>query len=694
MSGVERCVVLRRFAIASFSLVLAAAPVRADEGMWTFDNFPSARVAHTYGFTPSSALLDHVRSSSVRIAEGCSASFVSPQGLVMTNHHCVVGCVGQLSTPQQNFVTTGFLARTLAEERTCPDFELDRLDRIEDVTPTVRAAIGSKTGDAANAALRAADAQLEKSCDTDDTTLCQVVSLYHGGVYDLYHYKKFTDVRLVFAPEYAVAQFGGDSDNFNFPRYDFDVGMLRAYENGKPAATPQYLRWSANGSKADDLVFVAGNPGQTDRELTVAQLDYERRYFYPAVVPELGQIRGMLGEFARRGPEQAREAHEALFYTENSYKAFVGEQGALEDPVFFAQKVDAERTLRAEVAADPKLEAQAGGAWDDIAKIQPIRVRIDLEQRALGGVFRPQLMGYARTLVRAAAERTKPNGDRLPEFTDQRLATVEQGLIAAVPVYDDLEETLLAFGLSYARQTLGTDAPLVRDLLGDESPEVLARRLVTGTRLGDPKIREALYKGGQAAIDASTDPMIVYAKRVDPAARALRTRGETLVTAPTRAAAEKIANARFAILGTSVDPDATFTLRLSYGKVAGFTAEGKAVPPYTTMAGLFARATPYAPYALPASWLAAKPHLDLATPMNLATTNDIIGGNSGSPLVNESGDIVGLIFDGNIYSLGGAFAFDPAVNRSVAVDSRALLSGLDTVYHARRIVEEIEAARR
>ncbi len=661
--------------------------------MWTFDNFPSAKVAQTYGFTPSAAFLDHVRSSSVRIAEGCSASFISPQGLVMTNHHCVVGCVGQLSTPQQNFVTTGFLANALPDERTCPDFELDRLDRIEDVTATVRAAVGTKTGEPANAALRAANARLEKSCGTDPAVLCEVVSLYHGGVYDLYHYKKYTDVRLVFAPEYAVAQFGGDPDNFNFPRYDFDIGLLRAYENGKPAATPQYLKWSANGSKANDLVFVAGNPGQTDRELTVSQLDYERRYFYPALVPELGQIRGMLGEFTLRGPEQSREAHETLFYVENSYKAFVGEQGALEDPAFFAQKVDAENRLRAAVAANPKLQAQAGSAWDDIAKIQPIRVQIDLEQRALSGVFRTQLLDYARTLVRAAAERTKPNGERLPEFTDQGLATVEQGLTAAVPIYPDLERTSLAFGLSYARQSLGTDSPLVHDLLGKESPDVLAERLIAGTKLADPKVREALYKGGEAAIDASTDSMIVYAKRLDPSARALRKRGETLVTAPTRAAAEKIANARFAILGTSVDPDATFTLRLSYGKVAGFSANGVAVPPYTTMAGLFGRATPYVPYALPASWLAAKPNLDLATPMNLATTNDIIGGNSGSPLVDKNGEIVGLIFDGNIFSLGGSFAFDPTLNRSVAVDSRALLSGLDTVYHAHRIAREIEAAR-
>lgn len=683
------CVLIVALCFATVSLA------RADEGMWTFNNFPSAKVQKTYGFTPSAAFLDHVRKSSLRIAEGCSASFISPQGLVMTNHHCVVGCVGQLSTAQQNLVESGFLAKRAADEKACPDFELDQLQSIADVTKTVQGAIAGKTGAAATAALRAVTAGLEQSCGKDSAVLCEVVSLYRGGVYDLYHYKKYTDVRLVFAPEYAIGQFGGDPDNFNFPRFDFDIGLLRAYENGKPAVTPDYLRWSRNGSKAGDLVFVSGNPGQTQRELTTAQLAYIRRYQYPDEMPVLGEYRGILNEFGKLAPEQARESHEDLFFIENDYKEQLGEQHALDNPSFFGMVAGEKKRLRDAVAKKPALEAADGSAWDAIAKLQPLRAQLSPRQGVLNGfAFQRGLLGYARTLVRAAAERRKPNAQRLPGYTDQALVEVQQALSAPVPVYPDLEETTLAFEFSVARRTLGTDNALTQKMLGKESPEALAHRLVSGTKLGEPAVRKALFEGGQGAIDASTDPMIAYAKSLDPEARAIQKEVDDRINAPTRAAAEKIAKARFAVYGTSVDPDATFTARLSYGSVKGFVdGSGANVAPYTTIGGLFNRATPYAPYALPDSWLAAKSSLDMATPMNLSTSNDIIGGNSGSPLIDKNGDIVGLIFDGNIFSLGGTFGYDPAQNRAVAVDSRALLAGLSKVYHADRIVSEIESAR-
>src|ERR1700733_875856 len=675
--------------------LMFAQAVLADEGMWTFNNFPSSTVGKKYGFAPSQEWLDHVRLSSLRIAGGCSASFISPQGLVMTNHHCVVECVDQLSTAQQNFEETGFSAKTSAEEKKCPDFELDQLVEIRDVTKDLQEALNGKTGDAANKALNAKRAELEQSCGSDASVRCDLVSLYQGGVYDLYRYKRYNDVRLVFAPEFSVAQFGGDPDNFNFPRFDFDIGLLRAYEGNKPAPSPNYLRWSANGTKDGDLVFVSGNPGGTFRELTNAQLAFERDVLFPSRIPEIAEKRGQLEVFVSRGPEQAREASDDLFFLENGYKGYVGRQEALLDPQFVGTKTQEEQKLRAATAADPKLAPYAS-AWDDIAKVQQVRAQLFVRNASLSGrSFRTGLLGDAVTLVRAAAERTKPNRERLPEYTDKALVNVQQQLTAAAPVYRDLEELNLVFLFTVVRRDLGTDDPLVRKMLGKESPEQLAHKLVTGTHLEDPKVREELYNGGQSAVDASKDPMIRFVASINGDLLAIRKEYEARVDAPTRSAAEKIAKARFAVYGTSVDPDATFTLRLTYGTVKGFEdAEGKFVEPYTNIGGLFERATGAEPYALPESWLKAKASLNLSVPMNLSTTNDTTGGNSGSPMIDKDANIVGLLFDGNIFSLGGDYGYDVVKNRSIAVDSRALLEGIRKVYHIDRIVDEIEAARK
>ncbi len=687
----------RKFAVVLGGVVLLCAAwtqlARADEGMWTFDNFPSKVVGEKYGFTPSQAWLDHVRLSSLRIAGGCSASFISPQGLVMTNHHCVVDCVEEISTPKQNFVDDGFVAKKEAEERKCPAFELDQLVEIRDVTAEVQGAMAGKTGDAANKALHAKEAELQQSCGSDASVRCDVVALYHGGVYDLYHYKRYNDVRLVFAPEFWVAQFGGDPDNFNFPRFDFDIGLLRAYEGGKPAASPDYLRWSKNGSKDGDLVFVSGNPGGTSRQLTMAELDFLRDKVFPFVLPESAEFRGELEQFMTRGAEQAREANDDLFFTENSFKANVGRQGALLDGQFMAIKREQENKLRAAVAADPKIAGDAS-AWDQIAQIETVRAQLYTRRTKLTDRrFRSGLLGWAMTLVRAATERGKPNTERLPEFTDQSLVHVQQDLSAAVPVYKDLEELDLAFLLTTIRRDLGTDDPFVRKMLGKESPEELAHRLISETHLEDPKLRMELYNGGESAVAKSNDPMILFAAAINGDLLAVRKEYESRVDAPTRTATERIAKARFAVYGTSVDPDATFTARLSYGSVKGFEdAEGKFVEPYTTMGGLFERATGAIPYKLPESWVKAKSSLNLSLPMNLSTTNDIIGGNSGSPLIDREANVIGLIFDGNIFSLGGDFGYDAKQNRAVAVDSRALLEGLNKVYHFQRVVEEIEAA--
>jgi hypothetical protein len=572
---------------------------------------------------------------------------------------------------------------------------LDQLVEIRDVSKDVQGAMAGKTGDEANKALHAKEAELQQSCGSDRSVRCDVVSLYHGGVYDLYRYKRYNDVRLVFAPEFSVAQFGGDPDNFNFPRFDYDIGVLRAYEGDKPAITKDYLHWSANGTKDGDLVFVSGNPGGTFRELTEAQLAFERDVLYPNRIPEISERRGELEAFIARGPQQAREASDDLFFLENGFKVYFGRQQALLDPQFFGTKVKEEQHLRAAAAADPKLAAYVP-AWDEIAQVQQVRSQLFVRNSLLNGsTFRSGLLGDAVTLVRAASERTKPNRERLPGYTDQALVNVQQQLSAAAPVYKDLEELSLALSFTVIRRDLGTDDAFVRKMLGKDSPEQLAHKLVNGTHLEDAKVREELYKGGQSAIDASTDPMIRFAASLNDELLAVRKNYEARVDAPTRAAAEKIAKARFAVYGTSVDPDATFTLRLSYGTVKGFdNAEGKWVEPYTNIGGLFERATGADPYKLPESWLRAKSSLNLSLPMNLSTTNDTTGGNSGSPLIDKDANVVGLLFDGNIFSLGGDYGYDAAKNRSVCVDSRALLEGMRKVYHLDRIVDEIEGPRK
>jgi hypothetical protein len=680
-------------AFAMALLFLFGGVASADEGMWTLDHFPSKTVGAKYGFTPSQAWLDHIRSSALRIAGGCSASFISPGGLVMTNHHCAVDCENSLSTATSNLVQTGFYAKTPEDESKCPGFEIDQLLSIQNVTAEMLAATKGLNGAAFTAATRAENAKIQKRCGgTDPAIRCDVVSLYHGGIYDVYKYRRFSDVRLVFAPEFAVAQFGGDVDNFNFPRFDFDIALLRVYVGGKPAATPSYLRWSKNGSKAGDLVFVAGNPGATQRELTIAQLSYLRDVSLPQQLAELAELRGLLEEYQTLGPEQQRTTNDELFFIENDYKVVVGQLQALDDPALFSSLVAKEQSLRQRVDAQPALRKQYGDTWNRIAALMKLRQRLDKIEEFKSGAVLEQSTTYfaiAQTLVRAPVEKAKPNAQRLPEFSDAALAMLPYQLFDPSPIYPAVEQLNLTFGLDTLRRAFGPADPFVQTVLGGRSPADQAQYLVANTKLGDVAVRKQLYQGGEPAIQASTDSFIKLARDIDAQTRAVRKQYEDQITNPTQQLSEAIAKARFAILGTSVYPDATFTLRLSYGKVAGFTDSTGVVPPFTTIGGLFARASNAAPYVLPQSWIAAKSSLNLQTPMNLSSTNDIIGGNSGSPLIDKNGDVVGLIFDGNIHSLGGAFGYDPVLNRAVSLDSRAIIAGLTNVYHADRIVTEI-----
>ena len=676
-----------------FAAALAGlSSLHADEGMWTYNNFPTDKVKAGYGFAPDQAWLDHVRLSSARFGQGCSASFVSPNGLIMTNHHCARSCVQNLSSAENNYIEKGFYARTAEEEKQCPALEINQLTEITDVTGKVGEATKGLSGGAFTDALDGAKARIEKECATSDKVHCEVVTLYNGGRYDLYKYRRYDDVRLVFAPEERIAFFGGDPDNFNFPRYDFDISFVRIYENGAPVHTDNYFRWSPNGSSAGDLTFVSGHPGRTEREKTIAQLEYERDRYLPQMTAWLAEYRGLLTEFQTRGAEQARTSNSTLFTVENSLKVYKGRQEALVDKQAFAAKAAEERSLQQKVDKNRKWNAEYGRAWDNIAKAVVRERELDTPYLYIerGRGFQSKLYTQAKTLVRAAAELPKSNEKRLPEYVDSKLPTLRQGVASKAPIYGELEIETLTFSLTKLREVLGPDDPFVRKMFGPHSPREIATELVQGSRLNDPAVRQQLLDGGEAAIDASGDPMIVFAKQVDGYAREIRKKYEDEVDSIVKENGELLGKARFAAYGTSIYPDATFTLRLSYGSVKGWAEKGTEVKPYTELSGAYERATGRDPFRLPESWLEARSKLNLSTPMNLVTTNDIIGGNSGSPMINRRAEIIGLVFDGNIHSLGGDYWFDEKMNRTVAVDSRIILEGLDNIYGAKRLVSELK----
>lgn len=681
-------------ALSAGLLAFAATTASADEGMWTYDNFPTAKVNSTYGLNLDRAWLDRVQAASVRLTNGCSASLVSGEGLVFTNHHCVVDCVQSLSSAEKDYVKDGFLTATRAEERKCAGMQAEVLETITDVTPRIGAATAGKTGQAFVQARDAAMASLEDAgCAKAAAYRCQVVTLYRGGQYKLYKYRKYSDVRLVFAPEFATAFFGGDPDNFNFPRYNLDIGFVRVYENGKPAKTPKHLTWVSRAPQAGEPTFVSGNPGGTERALTVAQLETQRDLVIPVGQLQRSELRGRLIRFSQEGTEQKRIATDPLFGVENSYKVFFGRQFALNDAAFMAAKRKEEAELKAKVAADPKLSAEIGDPWRETEAAQKAAQDhyVRYRQLELGAGSASELYQFARAIVRGAQERAKPSAERLPEYSDARLPLMAKQIIDEQPVDKPLEQIYLEFWLSKTREYLTTDDPATKALLGKESPEGLAARLVAGTTLADAAARKALWEADLATVQASKDPLIQLVLANDAAARAVRKTWEAEVSGPTDRAAERIARARFAAYGDAVYPDATFTLRLSYGKVAGWTYRGVEVPPTTNFAGLYERATGAEPYELAPRWIAARDRLNPDTVYNFVTTNDIIGGNSGSPVVNAQGEILGAAFDGNIHSLGGDYGYDGAINRTVVVASSAATEALQKVYGVDGLVKELTA---
>jgi hypothetical protein len=667
-------------------------PAAADEGMWTFDNLPTAQIKADYGVNLDTKWLDHVRLSAVRIS-GCSASFVSPDGLILTNNHCVVGCTSVLSSGGKvDYVKQGFRSTVREEELKCPGQTAEVLLSITDVTGNIRAATAGKTGEdfvrARDGAMSEAEAAV---CGKASNLRCQAIPFYRGGEYKVYQFQRYTDVRLVFAPEFDIAFFGGDPDNFNFPRYDLDSAFLRAYENGKPVKTKNFLKWNPNAPKEGDVTFVVGNPGSTQRLLTVSQLESLRDVSIPVGQLQRSEYRGRLIQFAKTGDEPKRLAGDALFGTENGFKVYYGRQLTLNDKEFMDSKRAQEAELRAKVAADPELAAKIGDPWSEIETAQKAYADNYLTYRQLeaesGGGSR--LYNWAEVLVRAARERAKPEAERSADYSPSRLARIERGLQTETPVELPIEKIRFEHWLLKTREYLSPDHPAVKIILGKESPESLTEKAIMGTKLADPAVRKALWDGGIEALEASDDPMIQLALRADPQAQAVKKIWEAEVEAPVDAAAERVAQARFAVYGQSVYPDATFSLRLSYGKVAGWTYRGTTVEPFTRIGGTWERATGEAPFALPQSWIDRKDALNPQTVFNFTTTNDIIGGNSGSPVIDAKGQVIGAAFDGNIHSLGGAYGYDGSVNRTVVVSTATITEALTKVYGMDGLVKEL-----
>ena len=685
-----------RKTIALLVLCTASASARADEGMWTYNGFPKAQLEKRYGVKVDDAWLDHVRLSSARLAQGCSASFVSPNGLVLTNHHCVEGCLQDLSSAKKDFIAEGFYAKTGAEEVKCPVLEVNQLVEITDVTARVQKATAGLEGQKFSDALKAETGRIETACQTTPALRCNVVTLFHGGRYDLYRYRRYQDVRMVFAPEFAIAFFGGDPDNFMFPRFDLDMALVRVYDDGKPLQSKDFLAWNPAGPEEGDVVFVSGHPGGTDRQLTMAELEYQRDVQLPATLMRLSELRGAVTEFQNRGAEQKRVSNSLLFGVENSLKVLKGEREALVDRDFYGQKVASEEAFRKKLAANPKNGPAALKAYASVQRAEDLRRSVRDEVNFVMGTsgFMSDSFRFARTLVRGADERQKPSADRLEEFQDAKLPAVTQSLFSTAPVDEEFEIFKLSWSLTKLRETLGPDHAFTKKVLGQDSPAELAKRLVQGTKVRDLAVRKQLWEGGKAAVDASQDPMIAFVRAVDPDSRAVRKMYEDEIESVVHKGSEAIAQARFAVEGASGYPDATFTLRLTFGTVKGWTEGKKVVPPFTTLGGAFARHTGREPFALPKSWLEAKPRLALDTRFNLVATTDIIGGNSGSPMVDRDGRIVGLVFDGNIWSLAGNYGFDEKLNRTVAVNTAAMTHVLDKIYGAERILGELLPGRK
>ena len=673
------------------SAVLITGLVHADEGMWTFDNPPVKQLQEKYHFTPTAEWLDHVRLSSVRLNDGGSGSFVSPHGLLLTNHHVALGQLQKDSTPEHDYVREGFYAPTEAQEMKSPDLEVNVLMSMENVTARVVSAVQNiKTAEGQLQKRNAVIAEIEQESLRKTGLRSDVVTLYQGGEYWLYRYKKYTDVRLVFAPEQQTAYFGGDPDNFTYPRYDLDMALFRVYENGRPIESKDYLKWNPKGAADNELVFVSGNPGSTERLDTMAQLEYDRDLVDPLTLKIIKDRIATLQRYAAQGQEQSRETFDQILYLQNSLKAIGGEYQGLLDKNIMAKKQKEEDDFKAKVVSNPQWKAAYGGAWDAIAQAEK-----EATPRVKEQVFHSldsQLATLAMNIVQYVAEIQKPDDQRLPGYHQAQLDSLKFRMLSPAPIYPALEMARITGALEDSLAEVGPNDPFVKIVLKGRTPQAAARQLVEGSKLADPSVRKKLMEGGEAAVAASDDSMIVLARKLDPMRRELIKWRQDNVQSIVERAGEQLGKARFAVYGKSTYPDATFTLRLSYGQVKGYPMNGTKAPYKTTFYGLYDRANSFdleGPFALTSRFQEGRSKLDLATPFDFVSTADIIGGNSGSPVINRNGEIVGLIFDGNIESLVGNFIYDEETNRAVAVHTAAMTEALRKLYNTPGLVKEL-----
>ncbi len=669
---------------------VARGSAHADEGMWPYDMVPKEKILKDHGVSVSDAMLDRLRQATVRLSSGGTGSFVSGQGLILTNHHVASDCIAKIASAQHNYMDEGFLAAKDGGEARCPDLAADVLVSMSDVTPRVKGVRKDGMNDAdANVAMKAEMGKIEKECSEkgQPAPRCEVVTLYAGGKYVLYTYKRYTDLRLVFAPEATIAFFGGDPDNFTYPRFDLDMALFRAYEGDKPATPAAFLKWNEGGAKDGETVFVSGNPGATGRLQPFAQLERLRDTVYPWVIASLVRERDLLKGLSTQGKEYEREAREPIFGVENGIKALTGYLGGLKDPALMKKKQTDEAALQKGIDADPKLKATFGTTFADVKKAQDRLGAIYAKYATLERGSSSTLMGFARTLVRLAAEKPLPSEKRLREYRDANLEEVERELLSSAPVYGAVEVVLVRAWLEQAQRVL--PASQLAPFLRGESPERAAQRMVSESKLSDVYARRSLLSGGAAAVAASDDPFVQLARAMDPDARAIRTTYESDVEAPMRKLGSDLAQLQFAVRGSSAPPDATFTLRLSIGIVKGYTEKGRAIPFATDFAGMYAHATGTDPFKLPPAWLAKKDALTKTTKLNFVSTNDIIGGNSGSPVTNAQGELVGLIFDGNLSSLPNRFVYREETERAVSVDTAGMTEALLKIYGADSIVKEL-----
>jgi hypothetical protein len=672
-------------------MLAAAYNSHAEEGMWTFDNPPVKLLKEKYDFTPTQGWLDHLRLSSVRLNDGGSGSFVSPDGLLLTNHHVARGQLQKNSTAEHDYLRDGFYADTRDKEMKSPDLEVNVLVGMENVTSRVQgAAKGIADETKALKARQAEIAAIAKESKEKTGLRSDIVSLYQGGEYWLYTYKAYTDVRLVFAPEQQAAFYGGDPDNFTYPRYDLDMALFRVYENGKPLHTENYLKWSAKGAAPGELIFISGHPGSTQRQDTMAELNSDRELVEPNFIEYLKRRIAACQEFAAKGQEQARLVGSTIFGMQNSLKVYEGRAEALADKAIIAKKQAEEDDFRKKVEANPDWQKEFGDAWETIAATEK-----KAAPRTRAMIFRrtdSRLFSIARQIEQYVAEVKKPDGERLPGYHDAQLDAMKFQLFSPAKIYPETEKLYMTFALNLAAEKLGQDDEYLKALTQGQDIDTFVNSLVDGTKLYDPVFRKSLIEGGEAAVAASTDPMIVAARRTGPLAREYYRWQQTEVASVLVEAGEKLGKARFLVYGKNMYPDATFTLRLSYGTVKGYPYNGTVAPPFTTFYGLYDRAAGFGnqpPFDLTPKEAANRDKLDLSTPFDFVSTGDIIGGNSGSPVVNRDGELVGLIFDGNMESLAGDFVYDGSKNRAVAVHSAGMIEGLHKLYGADALADEL-----